>query len=46
MGFKPNQPPLKVEVVNEFANHMKSTLEEAFAALGKSKDDMARYYNQ
>ena len=25
---------------------MKSTLDEAHAALGKSKDDMARYYNQ
>jgi hypothetical protein len=46
MGFKPHQPPSKVEAVNEFANHMKSTLEEARTALVKSKDDMARYYNQ
>jgi transposase InsO family protein len=46
MGFKPHQPPSKVEVVNEFADCMKSTLEEARAALTKSKDDMARYYNQ
>jgi hypothetical protein len=46
MGFEPHQPPLKVEAVNEFANRMKSTLEEARAALAKSKDDMARYYNQ
>jgi hypothetical protein len=25
---------------------MKSMLDEAWAALAKSKDDMARYYNQ
>jgi hypothetical protein len=46
MGFEPHQPPLKVEAVNEFADRMKSTLEEACTALTKSKDDMARYYNQ
>jgi hypothetical protein len=46
MGFKPNKPPSMVEVVNGFANPMKSTLEEAHAALMKPKDDMARYYNQ
>ena len=32
--------------MNEFTDHMKSTLDEACAALAKSKDDMARYYNQ
>jgi Tfp pilus assembly protein PilE len=37
---------LKLEAVNEFADHMKSTLNEAKAALMKSKEDMARYYNQ
>jgi hypothetical protein len=46
LGFEPNQPLLKVEVANEFTDHMKSTLEEAHTALMKSKDDMARYYNQ
>ena len=46
MGFEPGQRPLKLEAVNEFASHMKSTLDEAHAALAKSKDDMARYYNQ
>jgi transposase InsO family protein len=46
MGFEPHQPPSKVEAVNEFADRMKSMLEEARAALAKSKDDMARYYNQ
>jgi Tfp pilus assembly protein PilE len=43
MGFEPNQPPSQV---NEFTSWMKSTLEEAKAALAKSKDDMARYYSQ
>jgi len=46
MGFKPVQSPTKVEAVLEFVNHMKDTLSEAQAALAKSKDDMARYYNQ
>jgi transposase InsO family protein len=46
MGFEPNQPPSRVESVNEFTERMKSTLEEAKAALAKSKDDMSRYYNQ
>jgi hypothetical protein len=41
MGFKPNQPPLKVEAVNEFTERMKSSLDEARAALAKSKEDMA-----
>jgi hypothetical protein len=46
MGFEPDQRPSKVESVNEFAERMKNTLDEAKAALSKSKDDMARYYNQ
>ena len=46
MGFEPNQHPSRIESVNEFTERMKSTLEEAKAALVKSKDDMARYYNQ
>jgi hypothetical protein len=36
MGFEPHQRPLKVEPVNEFAEQMKSTLNEAWAALAKS----------
>ena len=46
MGFEPDQCPSRVESVNEFTERMKNTLEEAKAALAKSKDDMARYYNQ
>ena len=46
MGFEPNQHPSRIESVNEFTEQMKNTLEEAKAALVKSKDDMARYYNQ
>jgi hypothetical protein len=37
---------LHVEAVNEFTDRMKDTLSEAQATLMKSKDDMARYYNQ
>jgi len=46
MGFKPDQRPSKIESVNEFTERMRSTLDEAKAALVKSKDDMTRYYNQ
>ena len=46
MGFEPDQCPSQVESVNEFMEQMRSTLEEAKLALAKSKDDMARYYNQ
>ena len=46
MGFKPHQPPSRIEAVNEFTNRMKDTLEEAKLALAKAKDDMARYYNR
>ena len=46
MGFEPTRRPSKVEAVNEFADRMKGTLEEAKSALSKAKDDMARYYNQ
>jgi len=46
MGFEPAQSPTKVEAFLEFVNRMKDTLSEARAALAKSKDDMAHYYNQ
>jgi hypothetical protein len=46
MGFKPDQCPSKLEAVNEFIDQTKSMLDEAWAALAKSKNDMARYYNQ
>ncbi len=46
IGFEPHQPPFKVEVVNEFMDRMKDTLEEARSVLAKAKDDMAHYYNQ
>jgi hypothetical protein len=46
MGFEPDQPPSWLESVNKFTEQMKTMLEEAKAALAKSKDDMARYYNQ
>jgi hypothetical protein len=46
MGFEPNTEPSPKETANEFVDRMKSTLDEARAALQKSKDDMACYYNQ
>ena len=46
MGFEPDQHQSKVESVNEFKIRMEAALEEAKAALVKSKDDMAKYYDQ
>jgi len=46
MGFKLDQPWSHVESVNKFKDQMQDTLEEAKAALAKSKDDMTLYYNQ
>jgi hypothetical protein len=46
MGFEPDQCPSNIESVNEFMEQMRSTLEEAKAALVKLKDDMSRYHNQ
>jgi hypothetical protein len=39
MGFEPHQRPLKVKAINKFAERMKSTLDEARAALAKSKEN-------
>ena len=44
MGFEPGQQKSHLETVNEFKEWMEGTLEEAKAALAKSKDDMAQYY--
>jgi len=46
MGFEPDQPRSCVESINEFRDWMRDTLEEAKAALAKSKDDMTLYYNR
>ena len=46
MGFEPDQQWSHVESVNKFKERMEDTLKEAKAALVKSKDDMAKYYNQ
>ena len=46
MGFEPDQPPSRVESVNEFKEWMENALKEANTALVKSKDNMAKYYNR
>jgi hypothetical protein len=45
MGFEPRQCCSHLESINEFKNQMKEALDEAKAALTKSKNDMARYYD-
>ena len=46
MGFEPNQRRSHLESVNEFKEWIGEALKEAKAALAKSKDDMAKYYDQ
>ena len=43
---EPDQQQSHVESVNEFKERMENALKEAKAALAKSKDDMAKYYNR
>jgi hypothetical protein len=46
MGFKPGQHCSHLDTVNKFKDRMKEALDEAKAALTKSKDDMVRYHDQ
>ena len=46
MGFELDQWWSHVEFINEFKRQLEDTLVEAKAALVKSKDDMAKYYDQ
>ena len=46
MGFEPGQPRSRLETVNEFKERMTDALTEAKAALLKSKDEMAKYYDR
>ena len=46
MGFKPDQRQSHVESVNKFKMRMEDALNKAKAALVKSKDDMAKYYDR
>ena len=46
MGFEPGQCCSHLESVNEFKDRIKEALDEAKAALTKSRDNMARYYDQ
>ena len=46
MGFEPGQPCSHLESINEFKEQMTDTLTEAKAALSKSKDEMAKYYDR
>ena len=45
MGFEPDQWHSHVESTNKFKEQMENALIEAKAALVKSKDDMAEYYD-
>ena len=46
MGFKPQQNPSGLEMVNEFTGRMKSTTKEAKSAIRKAQEDIAQYYNR
>ena len=46
MGFEPGQSHSHLESVNKFKERMADALIEAKVALLKSKDEMAKYYDQ
>jgi hypothetical protein len=46
MGFEPQQAESQTKTVNKFKDQMEKSLEESKAALTKSKEDMACYYDQ
>jgi len=46
MGFELSQNPSGLEMVNEFMERMKSTIEEAKSVICKAQEDMIQYYNQ
>ena len=46
MGFEPDQQQSHIESVNRFKERMEDALKEAKVALVKSKDYMAKYYDQ
>ena len=45
MGFELDQRQSLVESINKFKERMEDALKEAKAALVKSKDNMAKYYD-
>ena len=45
IGFKPGQRRSHLKSVNKFKEHVEDVLEEAKAALAKSNDNMAKYYD-
>jgi hypothetical protein len=46
MGFEPQQPQSTLESANEFVEHIAWGIEEAKAALTKTKDEHAMFYNR
>jgi len=46
MGFKPQQNPSGLEMVNEFMERMRTAIEEAKFVICKAQDDMKRYYDR
>jgi hypothetical protein len=45
IGFEPQQPHSTLESANESAEHIALGIDEAKAALTKTKDEYAMYYN-
>jgi len=46
MGFKPQQNPSSLEMVNKFMERMRIAIKEAKSAIHKAQDDMKRYYDR
>ena len=46
MGFKPQQNPSSLEIVNKFTERMRTAIDEAKSTICKAQDNMKRYYDQ
>jgi len=46
MGFKPQQNPSGLEMVNEFMERMRMVIKEAKSAICKAQDNVKRYYDR
>jgi len=46
MGFKPQQNPSGLKMVNEFIERMRTAIKEAKSVIYKAQDNMKRYYDR
>jgi len=45
MGFKPQQNPSGLEIVNEFMERIRMAIDKAKSTICKAQNDIKRYYD-